>query len=209
MPTRGSQAAVRWPLLSDWEQKFGEEFIDGTTSLTVCEKPSLCTIASKSHLISTWFSPCSATTSRSARFPSVLQGHPWRTLPVLLKQVLEQLQETLDYANSKKYKHELPVNTPSPNTHRFLVLQISPLHSARKQSFLLVNFTCTCWSSAILLAINAVQSLKRSQVTHNSFFIIWPVRPRARFHCKTIEKIPVWGPYVMARAGPEKAVRPC
>ena len=22
-------------------------------------------------------------------------------------------------------------------------------------------------------------------------FIIWPVRPRARFHCKTIEKIPV------------------
>ena len=39
--------------------------------------------------------------------------------------------------------------------------------------------------------------------------IIWPVRPRARFQCKSIEKIPVWGPYVMARAGPEKAVRTC
>ena len=42
-----------------------------------------------------------------------------------------------------------------------------------------------------------------------AWFIIWPVRPRARFHCKTIDKIPVWGPYAMARAGPEKAVRTC
>ena len=41
------------------------------------------------------------------------------------------------------------------------------------------------------------------------WFIIWPVRPRARFHCKTIDKIPVWGPYAMTRAGPEKAVRTC
>ena len=29
-------------------------------------------------------------------------------------------------------KHELPVNTPSPNTHRLLVLQILPLHSERQ-----------------------------------------------------------------------------
>ena len=42
-----------------------------------------------------------------------------------------------------------------------------------------------------------------------AWFIIWPVRPRARFHCKTIDKIPVWEPYAMARAGPEKAVRTC
>ena len=51
-----------------------------------------------------------------------------------------------------------------------------------------------------------------SSVTENSWkfgFIIWPVRPRARFHFKTIEKIPVWGPCAMARAGPEKAIRPC
>ena len=34
-----------------------------------------------------------------------------------------------------KKPYELPVNTPSPNTQRFLVLQISPLHSERKQSF--------------------------------------------------------------------------
>ena len=42
-----------------------------------------------------------------------------------------------------------------------------------------------------------------------AWFIIWPLRPRARFHCKTIDKIPVWGPYAMARAGPEKAVWTC
>ena len=33
----------------------------------------------------------------------------------------------------QRNKHELPVNTSSPNTHRFLVLQISPLHSERRQ----------------------------------------------------------------------------
>ena len=32
----------------------------------------------------------------------------------------------------RRNKHELPVNTPSPNTHK-LVLQISPLHSERRQ----------------------------------------------------------------------------
>ena len=50
---------------------------------------------------------------------------------------------------------------------------------------------------------------ERTSVDKGVIFIIWPIRPRARFHCKTIEKIPVWGPYAMARAGPEKAVRPC
>ena len=38
-------------------------------------------------------------------------------------------------------------------------------------------------------------------------FIIWPVRPRARFHFKAFEKIPVRGPYAMAGAGPEKSLR--
>ena len=37
-----------------------------------------------------------------ARLPSVLQGHPWRTLPAFVKQVLEQLWETLDFANCKE-----------------------------------------------------------------------------------------------------------
>ena len=38
----------------------------------------------------------------------------------------------------QRNKHELPVNTPSPNTHRLLVLQISPLHSERRQYFFLI-----------------------------------------------------------------------
>ena len=54
---------------------------------------------------------------------------------------------------------------------------------------------------------------KDSIVAHTreavSYIVIWPVRPRTHFHCKGIKKIPVWGPYVMARARPEKAVRPC
>ena len=53
----------------------------------------------------------------------------------------------------QRNKHELPVNTPSPNTHRLLVLQISPLHSERRQYF---SVNCT---SAILLAIVARLSL--------------------------------------------------
>ena len=39
-------------------------------------------------------------------------------------------------------------------------------------------------------------------------FIKWHVRPGARFYCKTVEKITVWGPYAMGRAGTEKAVGP-
>jgi len=35
----------------------------------------------------------------------------------------------------QRNKHELPVNTPSPNTNRLLVLQISPLHSEGRQYF--------------------------------------------------------------------------
>ena len=35
-----------------------------------------------------------------------------------------------DPCKLQRNKHELPVNTPSPNTHRFLVL-----HSERKQPF--------------------------------------------------------------------------
>ena len=31
--------------------------------------------------------------------------------------------------------------------------------------------------------------------------IIWPIRPGAGFHCKTIGKIPVRGPYALALAG--------
>ena len=53
----------------------------------------------------------------------------------------------------QRNKHELPVNTPSPNAHSRLVLQISPLHSERRQ-YIFLN----C-SSAILLAIVARLSL--------------------------------------------------
>ena len=40
------------------------------------------------------------------------------------------------------------------------------------------------------------------------FIIMWPVRPRKRFLCKTIDESPVWGPYAFERTGPEKAVGP-
>ena len=38
----------------------------------------------------------------------------------------------------QRNKHELLVNTPSPKTHRLLVLQILPLHSERRQYIFLV-----------------------------------------------------------------------
>ena len=37
-------------------------------------------------------------------------------------------------------------------------------------------------------------------------FIIWLVWPHARFHSNSIGKMPVWGPYALVQAGPEKAV---
>ena len=55
----------------------------------------------------------------------------------------------------QRSKHELPVNTPSPNTHRLLVCQISPLHSEGRQyiflKLYLSNITghfCTFLSSS-------------------------------------------------------------
>ena len=45
---------------------------------------------------------------------------------------------TVGLCKLQRNKHELPVNTPSPNTHRFLVLQISPLHSERRQYIFLI-----------------------------------------------------------------------
>ena len=53
----------------------------------------------------------------------------------------------------QRNNHELAVNTPSPNTHRLLVLQIPPLHSERRQYIFFNN------TSAILLAIVARLSL--------------------------------------------------
>ena len=76
----------------------------------------------------------------------------------------------------QRNKHELPVNTPSPNTHRFFVLQIcqiSPLHSEQRLSFFF-NCTCTCLSSAILLAIVARQSLSlffKQKITGQTEFV--------------------------------------
>ena len=51
-------------------KKISERITDGKTLLTMCVKLSLCEIAAKSHLVFTRLSPCSALTSRSARFPS-------------------------------------------------------------------------------------------------------------------------------------------
>ena len=60
--------------------------------------------------------------------------------------------------------------------------------------------------SSKILSLGAVFVPKRAL----RLFIIWVVRPRVHFHCKTIEKIPVWGLAVRdgaSRAG--KTVRPC
>ena len=61
------------------------------------------------------------------------------------------------------------------------------------------------WSLFLRLCLCLRQARFHGEV---SALIICPVRPLARFHCKTIEKIPVWRPYALAQAGPEKAVRP-
>ena len=39
----------------------------------------------------------------------------------------------------QRNKHELPVNTPSPNTHRLLVLQISPPSQRRKTIYIFLT----------------------------------------------------------------------
>ena len=50
------------------EKKISERITDGKTLLAMYVKLSLCEIAAKSHLVFTRLSPCSAPTSRSARF---------------------------------------------------------------------------------------------------------------------------------------------
>ena len=81
----------------------------------------------------------------------------------------------------QRNKHELPVNKPSPNTHRFFVLQIcqiSTLHSERRLSFFF-SYTCTCLSSAILLAIVARQSLSlffKQNITGQTEFVLSNIR---------------------------------
>lgn len=79
--------------------KYSERITDGKTSLTMSMKPSLCAIAARSHLVFTWLPPCPVPTSCSARF-SISSART--SLPVFVKQILEQLQQTLDYANSEK-----------------------------------------------------------------------------------------------------------
>ena len=46
----------------------------------------------------------------------------------------------------QRNKHELIVNTPSPNTQRLLVFQIQPLHSERRQYFFLIVPPQYYWS---------------------------------------------------------------
>ena len=74
----------------------------------------------------------------------------------------------------QRNKHELPVNTPSPNTHRLLVLQISPLHSERRQYFF---FNCT---SAILLALVEVLFIAFSRISTKSVEPIANFKPRGK-----------------------------
>ena len=47
------------------------------------------------------------------------------------------------------------------------------------------------------LGINNNCKFRRILIT---LIIIWPVGPGVCFHCKTIDKIPVWGPYALAWA---------
>ena len=78
----------------------------------------------------------------------------------------------------QRNKHELPVNTPSPNTRRFFVLQIrqiSPLHSERRLSFFFLIVPVSVYPpqyywpllhvSRFLYSLN-----KRSQARQNLLF---------------------------------------
>ena len=66
---------------------------------------------------------CSASTSLT--YPSSIRQAGTRT-------------STADPCKLQRNKHELPVNTPSPNTHKLLVLQISPLHGERRKHIFLI-----------------------------------------------------------------------
>ena len=67
---------------------------------------------------------------------------------------------------------------------------------------------CVFIATSVLHSITSIE-LYKLFVHLLLTIIICPVRPSARFHCKTIGKMPVWGLYALVQAGPEKAVRPC
>ena len=72
----------------------------------------------------------------------------------------------------QRNKHELPVNTPSPNTHRFLVLQISPLPSERRQYIFFIVPPQYYWP--LLHVCRFLYSLnKRSQARQFVFKHTW------------------------------------
>lgn len=71
---------------------------------------------------------------RRVRFPFLMQGHPWPTLPAGTRTTVGDPW----LCKLQRNKHKLPVHTPSPNTQGFLVLQISPLQSEGKQYIFLI-----------------------------------------------------------------------
>ena len=62
----------------------------------------------------------------------------------------------------------------------------SPLRLVFAYTFEFTSDHCHCCS----WQLDGVHSIVCG---HLLIVIIWPVRPRARFQCKSIEKIPVWG----------------
>ena len=73
---------------------------------------------------------------RRARFPSVCSASTSLTYPSSFCQAgIRTTAGDPWLCKLQRNKHELLVNTPSPNTHRLLVLQISVLHSEQIQYF--------------------------------------------------------------------------
>ena len=98
-------------------KKTSERITDGKTLLTMCVKLSLCEIAAKSHLVFTRLSPCSALTSRSSRFPSC-SARTSLAYPSSFCQAGTRTTKGDSWlCIFQRNKNELPVNTPSPNTH--------------------------------------------------------------------------------------------
>ena len=98
-------------------KKISERITDGKTLLTMCVKLSLCEIAAKSHLVFTRLSPCSALTSRSARFPSC-SARTSLAYPSSFCQAGTRTTAGDSWlCIFQRNKNALPLNTPSPNTH--------------------------------------------------------------------------------------------
>ena len=151
-------------------KKISQRITDGKTLLTVCVKLGLCEIAAKSHLVFTRLSPCSALTSRSAWFPSC-SARTFLAYPSSFCQAGTRTTAGNSWlCIFQRNKNELPVNTPSPNTHSTSNITASQ----RTRTIYFFSFSCTCSSSVILFAIVAHQLLSlffKQKVTAQTKFV--------------------------------------